>query len=292
MTTVVGLFDSRDAADRAIEALKAAGFRAEDLSVVARETSLTADVASDVKAEDGALEAVAGGSLLGGVAGLLAGLGAMAIPGMGLILAAGPIATTLAGAAVGAAAGGMIEAMIAQGIPPERADFYTEALERGAILVTVRTTEDRADAARRILAENGGSSAESRAVEATRDDPPPSPRRLTERAVAEAAAAGSPGVGVGSMAGFAMGDGAPSLTYREVEPHFRHHWESTRAGSEPYEDVSHAYRYGWESYENPDYFGKSWEEISDRLASGWPGQGAWGDHAPLVREAWHARGRS
>jgi hypothetical protein len=290
MRTVVGLFDTRAAADRPIEALKAAGFRPEDLGVVAREPSLAAEVAADVRAEDGALEAVAGGSVLGGVAGLLAGLGAMAIPGVGPILAAGPIAAALAGAAVGSAAGGMIGVMTAHGIPREHADFYAEALERGAILVTVHTTEDRADAARRILAEYGGSSAESRAVEATRDDPPPSPPRLTERAVAEAAA--TPGVGVGSMAGFAMGDGAPSLTYREVEPHFRHHWESTRTEPAPYEDVSHAYRYGWESYENPDYYGKSWEEISDRLASGWPGNGAWDHHAPLVREAWHARGRS
>ncbi len=290
MTTVVGLFDTRDAADLAIEALKAAGFPPEDLSVVARDHSMAAEVASDTEAEDGMLGAVAGGGVVGGVAGLLAGLGALAIPGVGPILAAGPIAAALAGAAVGAAAGGMIGAMTAHGIPAEYADFYADALERGAILVAVQMADDRAAEARRILAANGGGDAESRAVAATAEDAPPKSPRLTERAVAEAAA--SPGVGVGSMAGLAMGDGAPSLTYHEVEPHFRSHWESTRSGDAAYDDVRHAYRYGWESYENPDFYGKSWEDISDRLASGWPGHGAWDDHAPLVREGWHARARS
>ena len=89
-----------------------------------------------------------------------------------------------------------------------------------------------------------------------------------------------------------MGDGSPSLAYHEVEPHFRSHWESSRTHDASYDNVRHAYRYGWESCENPDYYGKSWEEISDRLASGWPGQGAWKDHAPLVREGWNARSRS
>ncbi len=291
MTTVVGLFDTREAADRAIEALKSAGFPVENIGVVARDPSLASDVAADSSADEDDIGVVAGGGVIGGVAGLLVGLSAMTIPGIGLIVAAGPIAAAIAGAAVGAAAGGMIAAMTAHGISDEHADFYAEALKGGAILVTIHTNDDRAADARRILAENGGSDAESRAVEATREDRPPTPPRLAERAVAEAAAAGSPGVGVGSMAGLALGDGAPSLTYHEVEPHFRRHWESTGPGTARYEDVSHAYRYGWESYENPDFYGKSWEEISDRLASGWPGHGAWDDHAPLVREAWQARGR-
>jgi hypothetical protein len=77
-----------------------------------------------------------------------------------------------------------------------------------------------------------------------------------------------------------------------AEPHFRAHWEATRAGgSGSFEEVSHAYRYGWESYQNPDYLGKTWGEISDRLASGWPGQGAWHEHEPMVREGWERRGR-
>jgi hypothetical protein len=287
MTTVVGMFEARDAADRAVEALKAAGFRAEDLSVVARELSLAGDV-RDKKSDAG--PAVISGGVIGGVAGLLAGLGAMAVPGIGPFLAVGPLAAALTGAAVGVAGGEMVGVLTSHGIPREHADYYTEALERGAILVTVHTDAARAAEARRILSENGSVDAEARAVAASRETDDPGPR-LTARAVGEPI--GSPGVGVGSVAGFALGDGGPSLTYHEAEPHFRRHWESTRGPSypAPFEDVSHAYRYGWESYENPDFYGKSWEEISDRLASGWPGRGPWDEHAPLVREGWEERGR-
>ena len=288
MTTIVGLFEARAGVDRAIEALRSAGFRAEDLGVVAREPSLAGDVAADIRADEGRAASVLGGGAIGGLAGLLAGLGAMAIPGIGPVLAVGPIAAALAGTAVGAAAGGMIGAMTAHGVPREHAGFYTEALERGLILLTVHTTEDRAAEARRILAEHGADDAEARAVanSAKSDRPAPS---LTARAVEEAAGA-SVGAGVGSVAGFALGDGGPSLGYHEAEPRFRSHWEATRLGPGSYDDVSHAYRYGWEGHD-PDDFDKSWEEISDRLASGWAGRGDWHEHAPLVREAWEARGR-
>ncbi len=288
MTTVVGLFETRDGVDRAIEALRSAGFRAEDLGVVAREPSLAGDVAADIEADRGRTAAVLGGGMIGGVAGLLAGLGAMAIPGLGLVLAVGPIAAALAGTAVGATAGGMIGALTSHGVPAEEADYYTQALERGAILLTVQTTEDRADEARRLLAEHGSDDAEARAVANSAESDRAAPS-LTTRAVEEAA--GSPGVGVGSVAGFALGDGGPSLHYHHAEPRFRAHWEATRPGPGSYDDVRHAYRYGWESYEDPDDFGKSWEEISDRLASGWAGVGDWHEHAPMVREAWEARGR-
>jgi hypothetical protein len=227
-----------------------------------------------------------GGGVLGGAAGLLVGLGALAIPGFGPILAAGPLAAALAGSAIGATAGGILGAMTGHGVPRENADYYTQALESGSILLTVQTTEDRAVEARRILAENGSTDALP-----TGDEPERRGPSLTARAVELAGA--SPGVGVGSTAGLVMGDGAPTLGYHEAEPHFRAHWEATRAGSGPgsFEDVRHAYRYGWASSENPDYLGKTWEEISDRLASGWPGQGGWDEHEPMVRHAWEHRGR-
>jgi hypothetical protein len=288
MTTVVGLFETRDAADRAIEALKAAGFGAEHLDVVAREPSLAADVGRDIRAHEGAAGAVLGGGIVGGVTGLLVGVAATAIPGVGAALAAGPIAGALAGTAVG----GMIGALTGHGVPHEHADSYTAALERGAILLTVQASDDRAAEARRVLAANGSFDAESRAVAASREaDESDRGPRLTARAVGEPI--GSPGVGVGSVAGFAVGDSGPSLTYREAEPHFRHHWESTRGPSDPapFEGVSHAYRYGWESYENPEDYGKSWEQISGRLAAGWPGNGPWDEHAPLVRQGWESRSR-
>src|SRR5271167_1069107 len=88
---------------------------------------------------------------LGGAAGLLAGIGALAMPGVGSVVAAGALAATLAGAGVGAAVGGLVGAMVEAGIPREHADIYAEAVRRGGTLVTVRTDDAFSDLVMDIL---------------------------------------------------------------------------------------------------------------------------------------------
>ncbi len=157
MTNVVGLFETRDQARRAVEALKATGLDSEDMSIMMRDRSLAEEVAEDTGADNSEAVGVGalGGGVLGGMAGLLVGLGAITIPGIGPFLAAGPIAAALTGMAVGATAGGVAGALIHHGVSEEEAGFYSSAVERGGILITVKTAKNREDEVHRILKENG-----------------------------------------------------------------------------------------------------------------------------------------
>jgi len=113
-----------------------------------------------------------GGTAVGGIAGLLVGIGALTIPGIGPVLAAGPLAaaigSTLAGAGIGAAAGGLIGALVGLGIPEEDAHFYAEGVKRGGVLVTVRTSDDRAHEALRILRDANATDVNARRDEWTK----------------------------------------------------------------------------------------------------------------------------
>src|SRR5919204_2099044 len=121
--TVVGVFDDRDDAQRAIEALKEAGFRADDIGITMRDRREAETLVEDtgISAGAGAATGALAGGALGGLAGWLVGIGALAIPGVGPIVAAGPLAAALTGAAIGAAGGGLIGALTGMGGPEEEA---------------------------------------------------------------------------------------------------------------------------------------------------------------------------
>ncbi len=158
MRTVVALFDRFEDAQQAVQALHDAGFLRDDINMIARDVNgdytryldenpqgATQDVS------DGAAAGAGAGAILGGLGGLLVGLGALAIAGIGPVLAAGPIVTALAGAGVGALAGGLIGALVDLGIPEEHANIYAEGVRRGGTLVVVRTQDAQAEQARAIL---------------------------------------------------------------------------------------------------------------------------------------------
>ena len=155
-TTAVGLFDSPEAAEAAINALKDAGFNSADVGVAAR----TRDEAGELAGETGATagpETAAGiyaGGLLGGVMGWLAALTTIAAPGVGALLAAGPLVAAISGAGVGAAAGGLLGSLTGAGIPKEEAGWYDEGVRGGGILLTVHAP-GRYDEARAILRQHG-----------------------------------------------------------------------------------------------------------------------------------------
>jgi len=155
--TVVAVFDDRDDAQDAISALRDAGFAADDISILARDRDTAGKLADDTgtEAAAGAATGALAGGLLGGVAGWLVGIGALAIPGIGPIIAAGPIAAALGGAALGAATGGIVGALTGAGVPEDEARYYDEEFRRGGIVVTVRA-RGRYDEAQSILREHGG----------------------------------------------------------------------------------------------------------------------------------------
>lgn len=154
MKTIVGLFDHVSDAHAAIDDLVDAGVDRNDISFVMPDpderyrTTLEGD--GDQVAE-GAIGGAAVGGVLGGLTGLLLGLGAFAIPGLGVIVAAGPLAAALTGAGVGALAGGLVGALVGWGVPEEEASYYAEGVRRGGTLVAVRATEDRVDEIADIL---------------------------------------------------------------------------------------------------------------------------------------------
>ena len=158
--TVVGLFDTAAEAQSVVQELVNSGFERADISLVANNAKgqygnykeVGADSSS---AAEGAGAGAVGGGVLGGVLGLLVGVGALAIPGIGPVLAAGPLAaalgaagaSTLVGAGIGAAAGGIIGALVGAGIPEEDAGFYAEGVRRGGTLVLVKSSDDMAQRA-------------------------------------------------------------------------------------------------------------------------------------------------
>jgi uncharacterized membrane protein len=136
---IVGIFDTEQEATRAIEGLHNQGFSNDEISVITRDRDELRHISDDTgtKAPEGVATGAATGGVLGGVTGLLAGIGALAIPGIGPILAAGPIVATLTGAAVGAGAGGLVGGLIGLGIPEDEAKEYEGYVESGKILVLV-----------------------------------------------------------------------------------------------------------------------------------------------------------
>jgi hypothetical protein len=156
MQTVTGLFDRYEDALDAVRALESAGIPSDDISLVANNADNSYehdDVEND--AAEGAGAGAGIGALVGGAGGLLAGLGAVAIPGLGPVVAGGWLLATaigaVAGAAVGGAAGGIIGSLTEAGVPEADAHVYAEGVRRGGALVTARVMDDRAGIAETIL---------------------------------------------------------------------------------------------------------------------------------------------
>jgi hypothetical protein len=153
-SAVFGICHDRTTADRAVEQLRANGFRSSDVSVLLPEQVGTQDLAHQraTKAPEGAAAGVGAGAVLGGALGWLAGIGAMVIPGVGPFVAAGPIVAALAGLGVGGAVGGVAGALIGFGIPEYEAKRYEGLVHRGGILISIHSDDsDWAKKGKRIL---------------------------------------------------------------------------------------------------------------------------------------------
>ena len=151
--TVVALFADQSAAERGIQALKAAGFTEEQIGVAVRDRQQQQEITegTGTKAAEGAAAGAMGGGMVGGVIGLLAGVGALVLPGIGPIIAAGTLASTLTGAGVGAAAGGLIGALAGMGVPDEDAKHFERGFQEGGVLVTVEAGDDAARAREALI---------------------------------------------------------------------------------------------------------------------------------------------
>jgi len=179
-TAVFGIYSRRLNLDNAVDTLRGAGFRNTDISVLFAHNEGTKDFAHEkgTKAPEGAAAGAGSGAVIGGTLGWLAGIGALAIPGLGPFIAAGPIMGLLSGVGVGGAVGGMTGALIGAGMPEYEAKRYEGRIKSGGALLSVHCDDANwTKRAKKILEETGAedvsSTGEAAADFAESDKPHP-----------------------------------------------------------------------------------------------------------------------
>jgi hypothetical protein len=156
--SVVAISKTESQAQQIVAELRSAGFSNDDISVLFPDKQGTRDFAHEqnTKAPEGAATGAATGGVLGGAVGWMIGIGALAIPGVGPFIAAGPIMAALGGAAIGATAGGITGALVGMGIPELEAKRYEGKIREGNILVAVHVEDnDEASAAKDVFKNAG-----------------------------------------------------------------------------------------------------------------------------------------
>jgi uncharacterized protein (TIGR02271 family) len=218
------------------------------------------DTTATTESGDAAVEGALAGGVIGGLAGLLLGLGAFAIPGIGPIVAAGPLVSALVGAGVGAAGGGLLGALVGWGIPETEAGYYAEGIRRGGTLVAVRAQEHQVDRIVDVMNMHN-------------------PVDIEER---------SEGWREAGWTGF---EPAMEDEWTEYEPNFRQHYQSNYATSgQSWDSYAPAYRYGYTLGQNPRYRDMEWAELENEARTRWETEnaveGAWNDFKDAVRHGW------
>ena len=175
---VFGIYKTTGQAEKVVERLMATGFSGDDVSVLLPDNRSSKEFAHEknTKAPEGTAAGVTTGGIIGGALGLLAGIGALAIPGVGPFIAAGPIMGALAGLGVGGAAGGLIGALVGMGIPEYEAKRYEGQIKQGGILLSVHCdTSDEMKRAKDVLERTGAqdvsSTGEAGADYTTKEEP-------------------------------------------------------------------------------------------------------------------------
>src|SRR5579864_9039062 len=171
-TAAFGIYRNRVSVDKAVDALRAAEFRNTDISVLFPENEGTKDFAvqKQTKAPEGTTTGATSGAVIGGGLGWLAGIGALAIPGLGPLIAAGPIVAALAGAGAGGVVGGLTGALVGMGIPEYEAKRYEGRIKEGGILLSVHPDNSEWTKKAKEILERTGAEDISSTGEAKADD--------------------------------------------------------------------------------------------------------------------------
>jgi len=163
-TAAFGIYPSGQDAERGADALIQAGFSRSDISVLMPDSRSTREFAAEknTKAPEGTTTGVISGGAVGGTLGLLAGIGALAIPGVGPLIAAGPIMGALAGLGAGGAVGGLVGALVGMGIPEYEAKRYEGRVKDGGVLLSVHCdSSDEVGRAKDVLKQTGANDVSS-----------------------------------------------------------------------------------------------------------------------------------
>ena len=146
--TIIGVFSSRSSAENAVSTLRKQGFTNEEINIISKKQG---HQESGENTDDDIMDGTLTGGTLGGIGGLLLGAGALMIPGIGPIVAAGPIAAAIGGAIAGGITGGLID----WGIPAEESHHYEQEVIQGSILAIIRTDATKVNSVAQILRQNG-----------------------------------------------------------------------------------------------------------------------------------------
>lgn len=300
--TVVGLFDDFSSAQEAVKDLVQNGFARENISMIAND--VRGDYSNELKdvnvSDADSVAAGAGiGAVLGGIGGLLLGIGIFVIPGIGPVLAAGPIIATLGGAGVGAVAGGMVGALTKAGVPKHEADIYSEGVRRGGTLLTVYTEDETAEQAAVIMNNHNPVDLEQRQAEWrsenwTSFDEGAEPYAFDRNQTESPKPIPQTGIsGVRAYSGPASVDYLPQTrrkTFEQMENHFRDDCETRygmlKRGWAFYRD---SYRFGFDKGLDERYQDADWKEFEGELRRNWeqirPDR-PWADHKDAIYEGW------
>jgi len=306
--TIIALYDDFDQANDVVKDLSDEGFARENISLMASDPSgeyaehlqQTEQVESNVTTESAGIGAGIG-AVVGGLGGLLIGWGALAIPGVGPVIAAGPLAAALsglAGAGVGAVAGGvtggLLGALVDMGVPEETAHLYAEGIRRGGTLVTLQTADEKAPVAVDVMNRYNPVDIKERVSEwrqsgwpevKSQTEPESSPEthaviETQEETLAETQDAVE-----------------KDDDFTDLEPEFKRHFETNYSGSTySYAQYAPAYRYGFNLATNENYREyDQWSAVEPDAHRYWEERnpGTWEDFKDAVRHAWQdVRNRS
>jgi hypothetical protein len=284
--TVVALFRNAEDAQKALSELAEQGFNPGDISLIAHDGSgKYSKLLEDGSRERHEVGSAAGtGAAIGSAAGLMLGLAALAIPGIGPIVAAGPMAAALTGAGIGAAAGGILGSLVELGVPHSEAGYFAEGLKRGGTLLVVHCNEDEVDRAERILNRNGAQDIDEHAEE----------WRKSGWSGFDPHSGGGP-TALKTL-GVRVYDPDRSDVPDPADEDYRRHFEATfKKERNSYNDYAAAYRFGATVGKNPRYQVFDWDEIESDLRERWEEDqpGTWEKLKDAVRFGWdHVRGRA
>ncbi|HET8548817.1 MAG TPA: general stress protein [Bryobacteraceae bacterium] len=301
--TVIGVFNTYHEAESAVHELASNGLPQDKVSVIAAER--TRDRGSPV-AVDETTELTAGagtGAAVGGAAGLMFGIAALALPGIGPIVAAGPIAAALTGAGLGAAAGGLIGGLAKMGVPAEHAEQYQDAVRRGHTLVAIQAADADADRVESILSRHGAIDIDERseqphAATARRaSDPHTQAHEFGEEGRRGAAAVERPVPPVNLAVGrtnVRFYDPDQSAAPDLADAHVRQLYDSEWRAHCSWEDFSDAWRFGSSLAVNGRYSSADWSDVEADARRHWETSrpNSWEKTKDIIRHAWdHVRGR-
>lgn len=264
--SIVGLFDRTLPAEDAIQELQKAGFDRDDISLLTKEEP-GKEADAEGKDASGVVAGAGAGAVIGGVAGLAAGLGALAIPGIGPVVAAGPLAVAIGSASVGAAAGGVIGALTGMNIPENDAHYYAEGIRRGGALVVVRTDDEHAGRAVDILNSQGAVIQRDESQTTT-----PSGARVY-------------------LDGLEMDP--KKSTFEDYERDYRSDFGARNLTGYSYEQFRPAYRYGYALATDPRHANEDWLSVENPARLEWEEQNpsTWDQVKDVVRYSWQATRR-